>query len=100
MAKKSIPSAKINSEAKAIKDGSASTDLERKIFDIPLYKKDGSREGVCDKNPYVVLKYFQKDWECFSDWTKDELGSVDNHASQMTAAVNATKDENRWASLS
>jgi hypothetical protein len=28
------------------------------------------------------------------------LGSVDNHASQMTAAVNATKDENRSASLS
>ena len=28
------------------------------------------------------------------------LGSVDNQASQMTAAANATKDENRWASLS
>lgn len=78
MAKKSIPSIKINSEAKSIKDGSASTDLERKIFDIPLYKKDGSREGVCDKNPYVVLKYFQKDWECFSDWTKDELAQFSN----------------------
>ena len=28
------------------------------------------------------------------------LGSVDNHASQITAAVNATKEENRSASLS
>lgn len=32
--------------------------------------------------------------------TYAKLGSVDNHASQMTAAVNATKDENRSASLS
>lgn len=78
MAKKSIPNTKINNEAKAIKDGNASTDLERKIFDIPLYKKDGSREGVCDKNPYVVLKYFQKDWECFSHWNKDELAQFSN----------------------
>ena len=28
------------------------------------------------------------------------LGSVDNQASQMTVAVNATNEENRWASLS
>jgi len=78
MAKKAIPNTKINEEAKSIQNGDASTGLERKIFDIPIYKKNGSREGIYDKNPYVVLKYFQKDWECFSDWSKEELAQFSN----------------------
>ncbi len=78
MAKREIPNNKIDEEAKSIQNGGASTGLEIKIFDFPLYKKDGSREGICDKNPYVVLKYFQKDWECFSDWNKNELVQFSN----------------------
>lgn len=75
---KAIPKAKINDEAKAKQEGNASTNLEKKIFDFPIYKKDGSREDVHDKNPYVVLKYFQKDWECFSEWGKNELALFSN----------------------
>jgi hypothetical protein len=78
MVKKVIPKDKINAEAKALQSVDTSTPLENKIFDLPSYKKDGSREGVNHKNPYVVLKYFQKDWECFSNWSKDELAQFSN----------------------
>ncbi|MCJ8205737.1 hypothetical protein [Pseudomonas sp. RGM2987] len=75
-----LPKTKVNEEAKNIEKegGAAVTDLEKKIFDLPSFKKDGAREGLQHKNPYVVLKYFQKDWECFSAWTKDELGQFSN----------------------
>lgn len=75
---KAVPKVNINDEALAMQGGDASTNLEKKIFDFPNYKKDGSREGVYDKNPYVVLKYFQKDWECFSHWSKEELAQFSN----------------------
>lgn len=74
---KKIPKNKIQEEAKE-KSASANlqgSELERKIFDLPAYKKDGSRESVNGKNPYVVLKYFQDSWECFSAWTAEELRS-------------------------
>ena len=28
---------------------------------------------VPNMNPYVALKYFQSDWQCFSDWESQEL---------------------------
>jgi hypothetical protein len=72
---KTIPKGKIQDEAKSNGDlnKKQGTALERKIFDLPTYKKDGTRESVNGKNPYVVLKYFQNEFECFSDWTTDEL---------------------------
>jgi hypothetical protein len=74
-----LPKNKVNEEAKAVeKEGAATTALEKKIFDLPSFKKDGARDGPHNKNPYVVLKYFQKDWECFSAWTKEELGQFSN----------------------
>lgn len=72
MAKK-LPRNKIQDEAKSLDKGDSSTDLEKKIFDLPAYKKDGTRESSLKKNPYVVLKYFQSDWECFSAWSSNEL---------------------------
>ena len=70
-----IPKNKIQDEAKNKSqfENIQGTELERKIFDYPLYKKDGPRESVNGKNPYVVLKYFQHSWECFSVWTAEEL---------------------------
>jgi hypothetical protein len=45
---------------------------EKKIFD--LVERDAEvADSVLKKNPYVVLKYFQEAWECFSEWEKDEL---------------------------
>lgn len=74
---KKIPKDKIQEEAKIINslNKEQGSDLERKIFDLPAYKKDGTRESVNGKNPYVVLKYFQEGWECFSVWTAEELKS-------------------------
>ena len=75
-----LPKSKVNEEVIAIEkeEIAATTALERKIYDLPAFKKNGAREGPLNKNPYVVLKYFKKDWECFSAWTKDELGQFSN----------------------
>ncbi|MBD8144292.1 hypothetical protein [Pantoea agglomerans] len=76
MAKKgnrNIPRDTINKESLVNSDSSYVTDLEKKIFDFPSIKRDGLREKIIDKKPYVILKYFQDDWECFSDWKKEEL---------------------------
>lgn len=72
---KKIPKDKIQNEAKiqSEKKSELGSDLEKKIFDFPSYKKDGTRESITGKNPYVVLKYFQNEWECFSAWSADEL---------------------------
>lgn len=75
---KKIPKEKVDAEAKSKSHLFPENQLERKIFDLPLYKKDGSRDTVLNKNPYVVLKYFQKEWECFSEWGKDELSQFSN----------------------
>lgn len=45
---------------------------EKKIFDL-VERDTANTNSVLQKNPYVVLKYFQDSWECFSDWEKDEL---------------------------
>lgn len=48
------------------------SEIEKKIFD--LVERDASEaHSVLQKNPYVVLKYYQNDWQCFSDWEKSEL---------------------------
>lgn len=75
---KNVPKEQISEEAKCFVSGVPATDLEKKIFDFPTFKKDGSREGPYGKNPYVVLKYFQPDWECFSHWEKAELSQLSN----------------------
>lgn len=63
---KKLPKEKIQEDAAAIK----LSEGERKIFDLVTI--DADRE-VTKKNPYVVLKYFQDSWQCFSAWEKDEL---------------------------
>lgn len=81
---KNIPKNKISDEAKSLDKEDSSTSLEKKIFDLPSFKKDGSREAPLDKNPYVVLKYFQKDWECFSEWGKEELSQFSNFLTTLS----------------
>ncbi|WP_225181380.1 hypothetical protein [Pectobacterium aroidearum] len=70
---KSVPREVIQGEIQKTLGMPPGTDLEKKIFDFPSIKKDGSRENVIEKKPYVVLKYFQQGWECFSAWDKSEL---------------------------
>ena len=74
MAKPTVPKSKINEEAESLQDKTiALNDIEAKIFDLPKFKKDGTKENSLKRNPYVILKYFQEGWECFSDWEKGEL---------------------------
>jgi hypothetical protein len=70
-----IPSKKVKGEAKLAKP--LFPNWEKTAFSIPI-KEDGMRNSILSKNPYVVLKYFQSDWECFSDWEKGELSQFSN----------------------
>lgn len=81
---KKLPKIAIEAEAKGVDSSNASTELEKKIFDFPSYKKDGSRESPNEKAPYVVLKYFQSNWECFSDWEKGELQQFSNFLTTLS----------------
>jgi hypothetical protein len=66
--KKSKLKAQLLEEANTIRLSSS----EKKIFD--LVERDAvNASAVLQKKPYVVLKYFQDSWECFSDWEKNEL---------------------------
>lgn len=38
-----------------------------------------SGESSDEKNAYIALKYYDKDFECFSDWKKDELKLLSKH---------------------
>ncbi|MEN9864949.1 MAG: hypothetical protein RL748_539 [Pseudomonadota bacterium] len=67
---KKLPKDQIRAEAANI---AQPTPLETKIFSLLRAEKHGGRQSVHHENPYVVLKYFQADWEYFSDWTQDEL---------------------------
>ena len=78
-----LPKNAINLEVEKITSGYATTKSESKIFDLPVFKKDGKRDSAADKHPYVVLKYFQKDWQCFSEWGKEELKKFSNFLSTL-----------------
>jgi hypothetical protein len=79
-----LPTKAINSEAAKITSTNAATGFEAQIFDLPAFKKNGTRDSSMTKNPYVVLKYFQKDWQCFSDWDKDELANFSSFLSTLS----------------
>lgn len=69
---KKIPKEKIKQEVLGLKV--RANPKEIKI--IGLITEDITANSVVTSmNPYVALKYFQSDWQCFSDWTKDELKS-------------------------
>lgn len=45
---------------------------EREIFSLAASDRARSRSEESTR-PYVVLKYFQSAWQCFSEWEKAEL---------------------------
>ena len=61
-----LPKDLIQKEAAGIK---LSKD-EAKIFQ--LVSADAARDAHT-RSPFVALKYFQAEWECFSAWEKEEL---------------------------
>jgi hypothetical protein len=56
---------------------------EKKIFDL-VERDAANADSVLQKNPYVVLKYFQDSWQCFSDWEKDELREFSSFLKQLS----------------
>ena len=75
---KKIPKDKIKDESESVSGSVIATELEKIIFDFPGLNKNGERDNSIKKKPYVVLKYFQEGWECFSDWTPIELKAFSN----------------------
>lgn len=85
MVKKVLPKEKIDTEAISAKVSLK----ERKIFD--LVAADAKQSDVPNKKPYVVLKYYQDNWQCFSDWEKSEL--------QQWTSFLARLSEHTWRSV-
>jgi len=57
---------------------------EQNYFSVRTNKKEAKIIGLVSgeieeninalmMNPYVALKYFQSDWQCFSEWNQQEL---------------------------
>jgi hypothetical protein len=63
-----IPKDKINADAIKVRAN------EKEIKINGLITEDvKSNSSIYIMNPYVALKYFQSDFQCFSDWTSQEL---------------------------
>lgn len=52
--------------------------IEYKI--LGLTEHGESSDGI---NAHIALKYFDKNFECFSEWTKDELSCFSNFIDKM-----------------
>lgn len=70
-----IPKAQVKDEqqeeAKRQLQVRAST-KDMKVFGL-VSEEIGEYSSALNMNPYVVLKYFKSDWQCFSDWESWQL---------------------------
>lgn len=57
---------KINAKTKI--DNKEIINIENKILGLSKFGDSSD-----DKNAYIALKYYDKNFECFSDWSTDEL---------------------------
>nr|DAP55147.1 MAG TPA: hypothetical protein [Caudoviricetes sp.] len=46
--------------------------------DIKILGLANNGENSDEKQAYIALKYFDKNFECFSEWSKDELACFSN----------------------
>lgn len=46
--------------------------------DIKILGLANNGESSDEKQAYIALKYFDKNFECFSEWSKDELACFSN----------------------
>lgn len=61
---------------KKIKAQTKLNDNENK--DIKILGLANNGENSDEKQAYIALKYFDKNFECFSEWSKDELACLSN----------------------
>lgn len=45
----------------------------------------GANSTALRLNPYVALKYFNSDWQCFSDWEQQELKEFSNFLKSLAS---------------
>lgn len=75
---KRIPKKAIKNEQKQEKDVAIRAKAkEVKILGLVSNEID-SNSNALRLNPYVALKYFNSDWQCFSDWEQQELKDFSN----------------------
>lgn len=55
-----------------------SSDNQSKRIDFKIMGLAEEGNSAENEKGYVALKYFDKNFECFSDWSKDELVSFSN----------------------
>jgi len=73
--RKRIPKGKVKEEQKKELEKQYQVRTSRKELDILGLVSDELQScSSCTKlNPYVALKYFRSDWQCFSDWSSAQL---------------------------
>jgi len=87
MAKKRLPKKIVSKEIEEIQIRAN----HKEIKILGLVAKDiKANKNILHMNPYVALKYYKSDWQCFSEWEKQELcefstflKSLQNHTWQQ-----------------
>lgn len=59
---------------------------EREIFSLAASDRASTRSEKSTP-PYVVLKYFQSNWQCFSEWEKSELRQFSQFIDKLSATT-------------
>lgn len=77
---KKIPKAAIKEEQLGFSVRAEKKDIE--ILGLVSSEID-SNSKVLNLKPYVALKYFESDWQCFSEWEKQELKEFSNFISVL-----------------
>ncbi|RLC13501.1 MAG: hypothetical protein DRI57_16085 [Deltaproteobacteria bacterium] len=67
--KKTIPKKAVTEE---VKNYVRANNKEIKIMGL-VSKEINDHANIYSMHPYVALKYFKSDWQCFSDWESHEL---------------------------
>jgi hypothetical protein len=68
--KREVPKKKIQEEVRKLVVRASHKDI--KILGLVVSEIPKNTE-MSKLQPYVALKYFRSDWQCFSEWTKAEL---------------------------
>ncbi|WP_446326718.1 hypothetical protein [Burkholderia pseudomallei] len=64
---------------------------DRKAFGFVTVAEEEEKNARVDGPPFVVLKYYRSQFECFSAWTADELKQFSSFIEKLSAA--------NWASV-
>lgn len=86
MAKNKIPKAAIRNEQNQGISAVRANSKEIKILGLVSEEID-SNSTALKLSPYVALKYFNSDWQCFSDWSPQELKEFSKFLNNLKKAT-------------